>query len=194
MKRETRIKRKTSETDIKIEFNMDGSGISRISTPVPFLDHLLDSFTRHGNFDMDLKAVGDIEVDSHHLIEDIGICLGKAIADCLKDKKGIKRFGSIVLPMDEAEVSVSLDIGGRAYLRYDVEIESEIIGGMNTTQAGDFFRSLVDNSSINLHIKKNAGLDSHHITEAVFKAFGVALHDASRVSGAKSVPSTKGSI
>ena len=194
MKRKAKTVRKTNETDIKLEFTMDGSGISSISTPVPFLGHLLDSFTRHGNFDMDLKASGDIEVDSHHLIEDIGICLGKAIAVCLKDKKGIKRFGSIMLPMDEVEVSVSLDIGGRAYLRYDVETESEIIGGMNTSQARDFFRSLVDNSSINLHIKKNVGLDPHHIIEAVFKAFGIALYNATRISGTGSIPSTKGSI
>ncbi len=194
MKRKASIERKTNETDIKINFIMDGSGISRINTPIPFLNHLLDSFTRHGNFDLDLKAGGDIEVDSHHLIEDIGICLGKAISDCLKDKKGIRRFGSLMLPMDEVEVSVSLDIGGRAYLRYDVEIESEIIGGMNTTQIGDFFRSLVDNSFINLHIKKNVGLDSHHIAEAVFKAFGIALYKATRLTGAGSIPSTKGSI
>lgn len=194
MKRKTKVERKTSETDIKLGFTLDGSGVSSIETPVPFLGHLLDSFTRHGNFDLDLKATGDIEVDSHHLIEDIGICLGKAIAGCLKDKKGIKRFGSVMLPMDEAEVSVSLDIGGRAYLRYDIDIESAVIGGMNTSQARDFFRSLVDNSAINLHIRKIVGLDPHHILEAVFKAFGIALKDAVGISGTGSIPSTKGSI
>jgi imidazoleglycerol-phosphate dehydratase len=194
MERKAKVNRKTKETDISLEFDLDGVGDTDIDTPLPFFNHMLDSFTRHGSFNMKLKASGDIEVDSHHLIEDAGICLGKAILESLKDKKGIKRFGSIILPMDDAEVSVSLDIGGRSYLRYDVDIEYEKINGMETMIVEDFFRSLVSNSFINLHIRKNTGLNSHHIIEAIFKAFGIVLHDASRIIKSGSIPSTKGSI
>jgi imidazoleglycerol-phosphate dehydratase len=194
MKREAKITRKTGETDIKLYFNLDGNGLANIETPVPFLNHVLESFARHGSFDLNIKAGGDVDVDSHHIVEDTGICLGKAIFECLKDKTGIKRFGCILLPMDDVEVSVSLDIGGRAYLRYNVDIEFEKIDGMDTMIVGDFFRALVSNSFINLHINKKIGLNSHHIIEAIFKAFGVVLHDASRITGKDSEPSTKGSI
>ncbi len=194
MKRKAKIIRKTKETDIKLEFNLDGSGIANIETPVPFFNHVLESFTRHGSFDMNLEVSGDLKVDCHHIIEDVGICLGKAIFECLKNKSGIKRFGNILLPMDETEVSVSLDIGGRAYLRYSVDMEYEKINGMETAIVEDFFRALVSNSFINLHINKNTGLNSHHIIEAVFKAFGIVLHNASRRTGTDSIPSTKGLI
>ena len=194
MKRKAKITRKTKETDIKIDLDLDGSGTADIETSIPFLNHILESFTRHGNFDMKLRASGDEAVDCHHLVEDVGICLGKAIFECLKDKKGIKRFGYILLPMDEAEVTVSIDIGGRAYLRYNVDIEYEKLEGMETAVVEDFFRALVSNSFINLHINKNTGINSHHIIEAIFKAFGIVLHDASRVSGNGTVPSTKGLI
>ncbi|MEA2016056.1 MAG: imidazoleglycerol-phosphate dehydratase HisB [Actinomycetota bacterium] len=194
MKRKAKINRKTKETDIKLEFDFDGSGKANIKTPVPFFNHMLESFTRHGSFNMKLEAEGDVEVDSHHFVEDVGICLGKAIFDCLKDKKNIKRFGSVILPMDDAEVSVSVDIGGRAYLRYNVDIEYEKINGMETIIVEDFFRALASNSFINLHISKNTGLNSHHIIEAIFKAFGIVLHDAGSVRGSGSIPSTKGLI
>jgi imidazoleglycerol-phosphate dehydratase len=194
MERKTKITRKTKETDIKLELDLDGKGKSNIETSIPFFNHLLESFTRHGNFDMKLKASGDLKVGSHHLIEDVGICLGKAIFDCLKNKNGIKRFGSILLPMDETEITISIDIGGRAYLRYNVDIDYENIDGMETIMVEEFFRALVSNSFINLHINKNTGLNSHHIVEAIFKAFGIALYDATRLSGTVTVPSTKGMI
>lgn len=194
MKRKAKITRKTKETDIKMEFDLDGSGNTDIETPIPFFNHILESFTRHGNFDMKLRASGDTDVDCHHLVEDVGICIGKAIFECLKDKKGIKRFGYILLPMDDAEVAMSIDIGGRAYLRYNVEIEYEKLEGMETAVIEDFFRALVSNSFINLHINKNTGINSHHIIEAIFKAFGIVLHDASRISGTSAIPSTKGLI
>lgn len=194
MKRKTKITRKTEETDIKLDFNLDGNGTANIETPVPFLNHVLESFARHGSFDLSIKACGDLGVGSHHLVEDAGICLGKAIFECLKDKKGIRRFGCILLPMDDAEVSVSVDIGGRAYLRYNVDIEFEEINGMETAVIEDFFRALVSNSFINLHINKKVGLNSHHIIEAIFKAFGIVLHNASRITGKDSLPSTKGLI
>jgi imidazoleglycerol-phosphate dehydratase len=194
MKRKAKVTRKTKETDIKMEFDLDGSGTADIETPIPFFNHILESFTRHGSFNMKLRASGDTEVDCHHLVEDVGICIGKAIFECLEDKKGIKRFGYILLPMDEAEVAVSIDIGGRAYLRYNVEIEYEKLEGMETAVVEDFFRALVSNSFINLHINKNTGINSHHIIEAIFKAFGIVLHDASRISETGTIPSTKGLI
>lgn len=194
MKRKAKVTRKTKETDIKMEFDLDGSGTADIETPIPFFNHILESFTRHGSFNMKLRASGDTEVDCHHLVEDVGICIGKAIFECLEDKKGIKRFGYILLPMDEAEVAVSIDIGGRAYLRYNVDIEYEKLEGMETAVVEDFFRALVSNSFINLHINKNTGINSHHIIEAIFKAFGIVLHDASRISETGTIPSTKGLI
>jgi len=192
MERKTKIIRKTKETDIKLEFNLDGSGNADIETSIPFFDHILESFTRHGNFNMKLKASGDLEVGCHHLVEDVGICLGKAIFDCLKNKRGIKRFGYILLPMDETEVTVSIDIGGRVYLRYNVDIEYEKLDGMETAVVEEFFRALASNSFINIHINKNTGLNSHHIIEAIFKAFGIVLYNASRESGTGTIPSTKG--
>ena len=195
MERKAKIERKTKETSIILRLNIDGKGDSDINTSIPFLDHVLESFTRHGKFDLYLKASGDIDIESHHLVEDIGICLGKAIAGCLEDKKGIKRFGNITIPMDEAEISISMDIGGRAYLSYRVDMEYETLeGGLETSIIEDFFQALVSNSFINLHITKNAGLASHHIIEAVFKSFGLTLHQASRLTGGDRIPSTKGSI
>jgi imidazoleglycerol-phosphate dehydratase len=194
MERIKTIKRKTNETDIEIELNIDGCGDSEINTPVPFLNHVLSSFARHGCFNIKIKASGDVEVDPHHLIEDIGICLGKAVAECIGDKKGINRFGFVIIPMDETEVTISLDLGGRPYLRYSVEILNEKIENMSTMLVRDFFKALVDNSSMNLHINKNVGVNSHHIIEAVFKAFGIALKQAVRRGGGNSVPSTKGML
>jgi len=194
MPRKEMITRKTEETDIELELNLDGSGKSDIATPVPFLNHVLESFARHGNFDLRITANGDTNVDPHHLIEDIGICLGLAISACLKNKEGITRFGHIILPMDEVEISISLDLGGRAYLRYNVDMLNEKIENMSTGLVEDFFRALVNNSLANLHINKNVGINSHHIIEAIFKAFGIALKNATRLSGGTSIPSTKGVI
>ena len=194
MPRKKMITRKTKETDIELELNLDGSGKSDIATPVPFLNHVLESFARHGNFDLRITANGDTNVDPHHLIEDIGICLGLAISACLKNKEGITRFGHIILPMDEVEISISLDLGGRAYLRYNVDMLNEKIENMSTGLVEDFFRALVNNSLANLHINKNVGINSHHIIEAIFKAFGIALKNATRLSGSTSIPSTKGVI
>ena len=195
MERISSIDRKTNETEIKIKLNMDGKGNADISTTIPFLDHVLESFARHGRFDLAVRASGDTAVESHHLVEDLGICLGQAIDECLKDKKGITRFADVTIPMDEAEVSVSMDIGGRPYLLYRVEMAYEVLeGGMETSIIEDFIQALINKCAINLHITKNSGLASHHIIEAVFKAFGLALKQASRLTGEDQVPSTKGSI
>lgn len=194
MERIKTIRRKTNETDIKIELNIDGCGDSEINTPVPFLNHVLSSFARHGCFSLSVKATGDVEVDPHHIIEDIGICLGKAVAECIGDKKGINRFGFVIIPMDETEVTISLDLGGRPYLRYSVEILNEKIENMSTMLVRDFFKAFVDNSFMNLHINKNVGVNSHHIIEAVFKAFGIALKQAVCRGSSTSIPSTKGML
>lgn len=194
MNRKGSVKRKTQETEIKIDFNLDGAGEYEINIPVPFLKHMLESFTRHGNFDLRIDATGDIENDPHHLIEDIGICLGIAISKCLEDKKGINRFGFAIIPMDESEVTVSIDLGGRPYLKYNVDILNEKISNMPVALVEDFFRALSGNAFMNIHITKNTGINSHHISEAVFKAFGVALKLATRYSDIKTIPSTKGII
>ena len=194
MERRKIINRKTKETEIELELNLDGNGITEIETPVAFLNHVLESFAKHGNFNLRVKASGDIAVDPHHLIEDLGICLGQAIYKCTEDKRGIARFGFMIMPMDEAEVTVSLDIGGRAYLWYNVDMMNEKIENMSTNLIEDFFRALVSNALINLHINKSVGINSHHIIEAVFKAFGIALKNATRITGNNSIPSTKGAI
>ncbi|MCL6087590.1 MAG: imidazoleglycerol-phosphate dehydratase HisB [Actinobacteria bacterium] len=191
MKRQARVSRKTKETDIIVEFNIDGSGKAEIKTPSGFFNHLMESFTRHGNFDLKLYAEGDIETGLHHLIEDIGICLGKALHKALADKNSIERFGFSIIPMDETEITVSMDLSGRAYLRYDVDIPYELIENMETIIIEDFFRALVSNAFITLHITKNSGLNSHHILEAVFKAFARTLKSACALNNSGIIPSTK---
>lgn len=188
------INRKTTETDIQLKLNLDGQGISDIQVPLPFLKHMLESFSKHSNFDLKIIATGDIENDPHHLIEDIGICLGEAILKCLGDKKGINRFGFAIVPMDDSEATVSIDIGGRPYLVYNVDIINENINNLPVVLFEDFFRALSNNALMNIHIRKNIGINSHHIIEAVFKAFGFALKIATRYGGANAIPSTKGII
>jgi imidazoleglycerol-phosphate dehydratase len=192
MSRISKIIRKTKETNIEVELNIDGSGIAQINTPAHFFNHLLESFTKHSNFDLKVTAQGDIETGLHHLIEDVGICIGKAINEALSDKKSIERYGFCILPMDETQVSVALDLSGRSYLIYDVDIVYEMIENMETIIIEDFFRALVTNAFITLHITKNYGLNSHHILEAIFKAFARAIKNACLITNSKSIPSTKG--
>ncbi len=188
------IDRKTTETDINLFFNIDGSGSTELDIPIPFLKHMLESFAKHGDFDLKVKANGDIENDPHHLVEDIGICLGSAVNKCLMEKVGITRFGFAIVPMDESEVTVSIDVGGRPFLRYSVDLLNENIGNMPVVLFEDFFKAFAYNALLNIHITKNVGINSHHIVEAVFKAFGFALKMASRIGRAKVLPSTKGLI
>ncbi len=194
--RKATIKRKTTETDIKVEFHIDGEGKSKISTHIPFLDHMLTLFARHGLFDLYIEATGDLEIDYHHTVEDIGIVLGQAITQAAGEKKGIKRYGSALIPMDETLASVSLDISGRPYLAYNVTLPRKgKIKEFDTDLIEDFFQALVTHSGITLHINLKYGRNIHHIFEAIFKAFARALDAAttidSRVSG---VPSTKGKL
>ncbi|HPO90431.1 MAG TPA: imidazoleglycerol-phosphate dehydratase HisB [Victivallales bacterium] len=187
------VSRKTKETDIYIRINIDGNGKADIDTGIPFLDHMLELFSKHGDFDLSVKARGDISVDYHHTIEDVGIVLGDAIKNALKDKRGIKRYGFFVLPMDEALVLTSIDISGRSYLKYDVKIPSENINGISTRLFHEFIYAVSMNAGITLHIKMLYGEESHHIVEAIFKSFAKSLHIATMKNyHSDDLPSTKG--
>lgn len=192
--RKSEIVRKTNETDIRLVLNLDGTGKSEISTGVGFLDHMLDLFTRHGRFDLSLSCKGDTYIDDHHSTEDIAISLGKAFKEALGDKKGIKRYGDIILPMDEALILSAVDISGRGMLRFTSDFQSEKIGAFDVELIEDFFISFADNAGITLHIKQLDGRNSHHIAEGMFKAVARALRKAVEIDGeAKDeIPSTKG--
>lgn len=196
MQRKTSFQRKTKETDIKIELNIDGKGETRILTPVHFLNHLLDNFGRHGLFDLKIKAKGDIEIDQHHTVEDIGISLGEAFKAALGDKKGINRAGYFVFPLDEALQVVSADISGRAYLNFDVKFSKEKIGDLDADLIKEFFWGFVRHLEATLHIRALYGENDHHKAESIFKAFGKAMKIACSKDKRilKELPSTKGLI
>lgn len=187
--------RKTKETDITLELKIDGSGIANIDTGIGFFDHMLNSFVRHGFFDMNLTVKGDLEVDSHHTVEDTGIVLGQAIKEAIGDKAGIRRFGSFLLPMDESLVLCALDLSGRPFLVYDLDLTVERLGTMDTELVKEFFYAVSYGCGMNLHIKQIHGANNHHIVEAAFKAFAKALDEATkydeRIQG---VLSTKGAL
>lgn len=192
--RSSEIKRKTAETDISLSLCLDGSGESCINTGVGFLDHMLTLFAKHGHFDLDVTCKGDIEVDDHHSVEDIGICLGMAFAEALGDSRGITRYGDITLPMDEALILAAVDLGGRSHLEYDLEIPSEKVGTFDTELVEEFFIAFVRHAKMNLHILQFRGRNSHHIIEGTFKAVARALAKAVFVQEAyqNEIPSTKG--
>ena len=167
--------RKTKETDISLTINLDGQGCNKIDTGIPFFDHMLDGFARHGLFDLDVKVKGDIEVDSHHTIEDVGIVLGKAIADALGDKAGIKRYGYFILPMDETLALCAVDLSGRPYLKYQADFTVPRLGTMDTEMVREFFYAVSYSAAMNLHVKILEDGNNHHMAEALFKAFGKAL-------------------
>lgn len=187
--------RSTKETKIEMSFNVDGSGKTNISTGVGFFDHMLDGFARHGLFDLDLKAEGDLHVDCHHTIEDTGIVLGQAIAKALGEKKGIKRYGSFLLPMDETLVLCAIDLSGRPYLNYQAEFTVEKIEDFDTEMVREFFYAVSYSAGMNLHLKVLDGGNNHHMAEAMFKAFGKALDMATMEEPRmQDVWSTKGSL
>jgi imidazoleglycerol-phosphate dehydratase len=191
--RTAKVDRKTKETDVKAEINLDGGGSSAIHTSIPFLDHMLSLMSKHGLLDMKIKAKGDIDVDYHHTVEDVGIVLGKAIKQALGDMKGITRYGQASVPMDEAIAVVSLDISGRPYLVYKVEFPRKSrIKNFDADLIEDFLQAFVGNSSITLHVESPYGRNIHHIIEAIFKALGRALRQAVTIDPrVKGVPSTK---
>ena len=193
MKRDADIVRKTRETDIQIRLNLDGKGISSIDTDVPFLDHMFELMAAHGFMDLNVKAKGDIEIDYHHTVEDLGICLGKAINKALGDKKAIKRYGEAIVPMDEALAQVVIDISSRPYLSYKVHLKKSMAGTFDVGLLKEFFRALVNYAGVTMHVTLVSGNDAHHIAEAIFKAFARALDQASqRDERLDDVPSTKG--
>jgi imidazoleglycerol-phosphate dehydratase len=195
MGRVATVARATRETDISITIDLDGKGATTVETGVPFFDHMLDAFGRHGLFTLAVRATGAPEIDAHHTVEDVGIVLGQAFAEALGDKAGITRFGSCAMPMDEALVLAAVDISGRGALYYAVTLPIEIIGTFDTTLAKEFLVAFATNAGITLHVRSLAGDNAHHIIEAAFKAVARALKDAvamdERVTG---VPSTKGSL
>lgn len=188
------IKRTTAETDITLKINLDGTGKSNIDTGVGFLDHMLELFARHGRFDLDVKCVGDIKVDYHHTTEDIGICLGKAILSALGDKKGIVRYGSTILPMDEALILTAVDISGRGMLVKDLDIKASKVGDFDTELLEEFLIALTRTAEMTLHVRQLVGSNAHHIIEGTFKSLARSLKTAVAIDEKFSgeIPSTKG--
>ncbi|WP_343248938.1 imidazoleglycerol-phosphate dehydratase HisB [Diplocloster hominis] len=190
-----RVERNTSETKIKMELNLDGSGKAQIDTGIGFFDHMLNGFARHGLFDLDVKAEGDLIVDCHHTVEDTGIVLGNAIRKAVGNKQGIKRYGSLMLPMDESLVLCAVDLSGRPYLVYDAEFTSDRVGYLDTEMVREFFYAVSYAAGMNLHLKLMYGSNNHHIIEAMFKAFAKALDEATVYDRRiQNVLSTKGSL
>jgi imidazoleglycerol-phosphate dehydratase len=205
MARQAKVARTTKETQIQVEIDLDGSGKTTIDTTIPFLDHMLELFTRHGQFDLLLSASGDTHVDLHHTVEDIGITLGEVVAQALRDKKGIRRYGSVVLPMDEVLVTIALDLGGRPCFKikheatWDGSIPQQLddkIKGIDLELITEFFKSFANSCQANVHIILHYGENLHHIIEAMFKAFGRVLDEASRLDERLKgqIPSTKGTL
>ncbi len=195
MARTARVERKTAETDITLDLNLDGSGVSQAATGVGFLDHMLDLLARHAAFDIQVRCQGDLHVDQHHTVEDVGICLGQAIGEALGDKAGIQRYGHFTLPMEETLVTVAVDLSGRCYLVFEAELPTEKIGEFDSQLVEDFWQALAANALCNLHIVLHHGRNSHHISEAVFKAAARALRMAvSADPRMTDVPSTKGTL
>lgn len=195
MERKATINRETKETNISVELNIDGKGINEIDTGIGFLNHMLTHISKHGFFDLKIKAVGDLDIDSHHTIEDVGIVLGKCIKEALGDKAGIKRYGSSIVPMDEALVLCAVDISGRPIYISNAEFTVERLGSFDTEMVEEFFKAVCINSGLNMHIKVLDGKNNHHIAEAMFKAFGKALDEATQMdSRIEGVLSTKGTL
>ena len=194
MERKSTVERKTKETDITLSLDLDGKGLTNVNTGIPFFDHMLTLMAAHGLMDLEVSAKGDTEIDYHHTIEDIGICLGKAIKQALKEKQGIRRYGQATVPMDEALVNVIMDISNRPFLAYDVSTENSKAGKFDINLIEEFFRAVVNYAGITLHALLISGKDAHHVAESVFKAFGRALDQACSIDNrlGDSVPSTKG--
>ncbi len=186
------IRRKTAETDIKLTLNLDGSGKSTVQTGIGFMDHMLTLFAAHGKFDLELTCKGDIQVDDHHSAEDIGICLGKAFDEALGEKRGINRYGSFILPMDEALILTAADLSGRSCLCYDLAIPTEKIGTFDSELIEEFWLAFTRQCPMSLHIRKLAGTNSHHIAEGCFKSVARTLKAAVALDGTDAIPSTKG--
>jgi imidazoleglycerol-phosphate dehydratase len=195
MMRKTSFSRKTKETEIKVSLNLDGSGRHQISTSIPFLDHMLSLLAAHSLFDLSIRAKGDTEVDFHHTVEDVGICVGRALQQALGKKEGIRRYGSAFVPMDESLASVHLDLSGRPHLVFQFPLRKRKIGNFDTELVREFFQALVNNAAITLHAQVAYGSNGHHMVESLFKACGRAMRQAtSKDEKVRGVPSTKGKL
>jgi len=193
--RQARVERNTKETQIILQLNLDGAGAAKIETGIPFFDHMLEAWAKHGLMDLTIDAKGDLEVDLHHTVEDVGICLGKALREAVGDKKGVARYGASFLPMDEALLHAAVDLSGRPYLVFNVPLARTRIGTFDLDLLKDFFRAFSVNAEITLHVNMHYGENLHHIAEAAFKAVGRALAEATRLNPRISdVLSTKGSL
>ena len=193
--RTANFERKTRETDIRLTVNLDGSGVTELHTGVGFFDHMLDAMCRFAQFDLTLNCAGDLDIDAHHTVEDVGICLGKAIREALGDRAGIRRVGSAYMPMDEALAFAAIDISGRPYLAWNADFTAPMCGAMDTALAEEFFRAVSVNAGLTVHMNLLAGRNDHHKMEALFKAFGLAMRDAVRVDERIcGVLSTKGTL
>jgi imidazoleglycerol-phosphate dehydratase len=191
--RRSEQRRETKETAVRVSLTVDGTGASTASTGIPFFDHMLEQLGKHAGFDLEVEATGDLAVDLHHTVEDVGIVLGTAVRDALGDKRGVRRFASALVPLDEALVQVALDLSGRPFLVYDVDPVSEWIGTFDPQLAEEFWKGFVDGARVTLHLRGLSGRNGHHVIEASFKGVASALRDAVRVEG-DSVPSTKGTL
>ena len=195
VERTSKQRRKTNETDVQLTFHLDGNGTTQINTGIGFFDHMLEGFARHGFFNLEVQVTGDLMVDTHHSIEDTGIALGNAIRVALRDKKGIKRYGSCILPMDETLVLCAIDLSGRPYFSFEGEFTTERVGYMDTEMVREFFYAISYSAGMNLHMKLLSGVNNHHMIEGLFKAFGRALDEASTIDPRiTDIMSTKGSL
>ena len=190
--RKARVDRRTGETQVVVDLTIDGTGETSASTGVPFFDHMLSQLGRHAGFDLVIEATGDLEIDAHHTVEDVGLALGDALKEALGDKAGINRYGSVTVPMEESLVQVALDLSGRPYLAHDVPVPVDRIGEYDPALTNEFLRALVNRAGMTLHIRLLDGSDPHHIVEGEFKALARALGEACALSGRASLPSTKG--
>ena len=194
MSRTAIVTRVTKETDVRVELELDGSGISSADTGIPFFDHMLQQLGKHAGWDLSVTCKGDLEVDGHHTVEDCGIAVGQALGEALGDKSGIRRFASITVPLDEAAVEVILDLAGRNFVVYDVDVPVETIGGFDTGLLEDFVQAFAQSASLTIHVHLRYGRSPHHVCEAEFKALAKALGDACAQTGRAGVPSTKGTL
>jgi imidazoleglycerol-phosphate dehydratase len=186
--------RTTKETDVRVELTLEGVGKIHVETGLPFFDHMLEQLGRHAGFDLDVTCTGDLEVDGHHTVEDVGLALGEALTQALGDKAGVRRFASIIVPLDEAAVEVALDLSGRAFVVHEVDVPAETIGTFDTGLVEDFVRAFAQAASITLHVRLRSGRSPHHVVEAEFKAMAKALGDACSLGGPGGIPSTKGTL
>ena len=192
--REATVARATKETEVRVELRLDGAGEARAETGLPFFDHMLEQLGTHAGFDLAVHATGDLEVDGHHTVEDVGIALGQALARALGEKRGVRRFASIVVPLDEAAVEVALDLSGRPHVVYEVDVPAETIGTFDTGLVEDFVRAFATEARLTLHVRLRSGRSPHHVVEALFKALARALGDAVALTGRGAPPSTKGAL